>query len=131
MCLRIFISLKQCISFENYKIMVGRLLVMSQESNMIADDVVVVVVVKSVSSVQAFVTPRTAACQAFLSFTISQSLLKLISIESVMPSSHLILCHPFSSFLQSFTATGSFPVSWLFPSGGQKIGAQLQQQSFQ
>ena len=64
--------------------MVGRLLVMSQVSNMIADDVVVVVVVKSVSSVQVFVTPRTAACQAFLSFTIYQSLLKFISIESMI-----------------------------------------------
>ena len=40
-------------------------------------------------------TPWTAARQASLSFTISQSLLKLMSIESVMPSSHLILCHPF------------------------------------
>ena len=39
-------------------------------------------------------TPRTAACQVFLSFTISQSLLKLMSIELVMPSNHLILCHP-------------------------------------
>ena len=39
-------------------------------------------------------TPWTAAHQASLSFTISQSLLKLVSIESVMPSSHLILCHP-------------------------------------
>ena len=39
-------------------------------------------------------TPWTAACQAFLSFTVSQSLLKLMSIESVMPSNHLILCHP-------------------------------------
>ena len=39
-------------------------------------------------------TPRTAACQAFLSFTISQSLLKLISAELVMPSNHLILCCP-------------------------------------
>ena len=38
--------------------------------------------------------PWTAACQAFLSFTISQSLLKLMSIESVMPSNQLILCHP-------------------------------------
>ena len=36
----------------------------------------------------------TAACQASLSFTVSQSLLKLMSIESVMPSNHLILCHP-------------------------------------
>ena len=39
-------------------------------------------------------TPWTAACQASLSFTISQSLLKLMSIELVMPSNHLILCHP-------------------------------------
>ena len=39
-------------------------------------------------------TPWTAACWAFLSFTISWSLLKLISIKSVMPSNHLILCHP-------------------------------------
>ena len=41
-----------------------------------------------------FATPWTAACQAFLSITNSQSLLKLISIESVIPSSHLILCRP-------------------------------------
>ena len=41
-----------------------------------------------------FVTPCTAACQASLSITISQSLLKLMSIKSVMPSSHLILCCP-------------------------------------
>ena len=41
-----------------------------------------------------FATPWTAACQASLSFTISQSLLKFVSIESVMPSNHLILCHP-------------------------------------
>ena len=41
-----------------------------------------------------FATPRTAACQASLSFTVSQSLLKLMSIRSMMPSSHLILCRP-------------------------------------
>ena len=41
-----------------------------------------------------FATPWTAACQASLSITISQSLLKLMSITSVMPSNHLILCHP-------------------------------------
>ena len=41
-----------------------------------------------------FATPWTAACQASLSFTISWSLLKLMSFESVMPSNHLILCHP-------------------------------------
>ena len=50
--------------------------------------------VQLLSRVQLFVTPWTAARQASLSVTNSQSLLKLISIESVMPSSHLILCHP-------------------------------------
>ena len=50
--------------------------------------------VQSLSHVQLFVTPWTAARQASLSFTISQSLLKFISIELVMPSNHLILCHP-------------------------------------
>ena len=49
----------------------------------------------SLSCVRLFATPWTAACQASLSITNSQSLLKLKSIESVMPSSHLILCHPF------------------------------------
>ena len=48
---------------------------------------------QSLSPVQLFVTPWTAACQASLSITNSQSLLKLMSIKSVTPSSHLILCH--------------------------------------
>ena len=48
---------------------------------------------QSLSHVQLFATPWTAACQASLSITNSQSLLKLMSIESVMPSNHLILCH--------------------------------------
>ena len=47
--------------------------------------------VQSLSCVQLFVTPRTKACQASLSFTISQTLLRLMCIESVMPSNHLIL----------------------------------------
>ena len=50
--------------------------------------------VQSLSSVQLFVTPRTAAHQASLSITNSWNLPKLMSIESVMPSSHLILCRP-------------------------------------
>ena len=50
--------------------------------------------VQSLTHVQLFATPWTAACQASLSITNSWSLLKLMSIESVMPSSHLILCHP-------------------------------------
>ena len=52
------------------------------------------IAVQSLSHVQPFVTPWTAACQASLAFTISQSLLQLISTESVTPSNHLILCHP-------------------------------------
>ena len=59
-----------------------------------SDWVTMSLVVQSMSSVWLFVTPWTAACQASLSFTISWSLLKLMSIESVMPSNHLILCHP-------------------------------------
>ena len=51
-------------------------------------------VVHSLSRVSLFVTPRTAAQQTSLSFTISQSLLKFMSIESVMLSNHAILCHP-------------------------------------
>ena len=51
-------------------------------------------VVQSLSAVQLFVTPWTAACQAPLSFTVSQSLPKSMSIESVMLSNHLILCCP-------------------------------------
>ena len=50
--------------------------------------------VQSLSRVQLFVTPWTAACQASLSITNSRNLLKLMSIESVMPSNHFILCHP-------------------------------------
>ena len=49
--------------------------------------------IQSLSLVQLFVTPWTAAYHAFLSITISQSLLKLMSIKSVVPSNHLILCH--------------------------------------
>ena len=51
-------------------------------------------VVQLLSPVLLFVIPWTAACQAFLYFTIFQSLLKLMSIESMMPSTHLIFCHP-------------------------------------
>ena len=50
--------------------------------------------VQSFSCVQLFAVPWTAACQASLSFTISQSLCKLVSIKALMPSNHLILCHP-------------------------------------
>ena len=84
---------------------------------------VVVGVVQSLSHVCLFGTPRTAACQASLSFTISQSLLKLTSIELVMPPKHLILCCPLLLLPSIFPTSGSFPVSWLFASSGQCNGA--------
>ena len=68
-------------------------------------------------------TAWTVAHQTSLSFTIFQSLLKLVSIEAVMPSNHLILCSPFYSCPQSFPPSGSFLMSQLFTSGGQSIGA--------
>ena len=83
----------------------------------------------SVSSVQSlrhvwlFATPWTAAHQTSLSITNYWSLLKPTSIESVIPSNQLILCCPFSSHLQSFPASGSFPMSPFFASGGQRIGS--------
>ena len=78
--------------------------------------------VQSLSCVQLFVTPWTAAWQASLTITNSQSLLKFMSIKLVMPSNHLILCHPLLLLLQSFPASGSFPMSQFFESGGQNIG---------
>ena len=79
--------------------------------------------VQSLSHVRLSTTPWTAAHQAFLSITNSQSPSKPMSIESVMPSNHLNLCHPFSSCPQSFLASGSFPMSQFFASGGQSIRA--------
>ena len=79
--------------------------------------------VQSLSPVQLFATPWTAAHQTSLSTTNSWSLLKLMSIESVMLSNYLILCHSFSFCLQSFPASGSFPMNQLFTSVGKSIGA--------
>ena len=79
------------------------------------------VVVQLLSHVWLFVTPCTVACQAPLSSTMSQSFLKFMSVELVMLSNHFILCHPFSFCPQSFPASGSFPMSWLFASGDQSI----------
>ena len=64
--------------------------------------------VQSLSCVRLFVTPWTAACQASLSFTISQSLLKLKSIALVMLSNHLILCHPFLLLSSIFLHIGVY-----------------------
>ena len=57
-----------------------------------------------------------------LSITSSQSLLKLMSVESVMSSNHLVFCQHFSCCIQSFLVSGSFPVSQFLTSGGQNIG---------
>ena len=76
--------------------------------------------VQSFICVRLFATPWTAAHQASLSITNSWSLPKLMSIESVMPSNHLILCRSLFSCPQSFPTSGSFPMNQLFASGGQK-----------
>ena len=64
--------------------------------------------VQSLSCVWLFVTPWTAACQASLAIASFQSLLKLMSIESVMPSNHLILCHPLLLLPSIFPSTRAF-----------------------
>ena len=79
--------------------------------------------VQSLSHVWLFVTPWTAARRASLSITNSRSLLKLMFIESVMRPTISSSVIPFSSCLQSFPVSGSFPVSSFFASGGQSIGA--------
>ena len=86
--------------------------------------------VQLLSHIQIFVIPWTAACQASLSFTTSQSLLKFMSIESVMPSNHLILCHPLlllPSVLPSirvFSRESVLHIRW------PKLEFQFQHQSF-
>ena len=78
--------------------------------------------VQSLSHVRLFATTWIAARQASLSITNPRSSLRLTSIESVMPSSHLILCGPFFSCTQYLPASESFPVSQLFAWGGQSTG---------
>jgi len=69
------------------------------------------------------VTPWNVALQPSLSITNTWSLLRLMPIESVMPSNHLILCSPLLLLPSIFPSIGSFPVSQLFTSGGQCIGS--------
>ena len=80
------------------------------------------VVVQSLSHVCLFATPLTIAHKASLSITISGSLLRLKSIESVVPSNHLISVFPFSSCLQSLPASGSFQMSQFFTASGPSTG---------
>ena len=70
-------------------------------------------VVQSLSCVCLFATLGTAACQVSLYFINCRSLLKLTPIESVMPSNHLILCHPLLLLPSIFASIRVFPVSWL------------------
>ena len=79
-----------------------------------------ILVVQLLSHVQLFATTYTEAFQTSLSFTISQSLLKLMSIESMRPSISSSVAPPPS--LSFFPASTSFPLSWLFASSGQRIG---------
>ena len=86
--------------------------------------------VQLLSHVRLFATPWTTACQASLSITNSRSLLKLMSIELMMPSNHLILCC--SLLLPSvFPRMRVFLMSQFFTSGGKVLEIQPQQQSFQ
>ena len=78
--------------------------------------------VQSLSRVQLAATPWTVARQASLSITNSQCLLKLLFIESVLPSKHLILCQPLLIPPSIFPASGSFQMSQFLSSGGQSIG---------
>ena len=79
--------------------------------------------VLSLTCVRLFTTPWSAAHQTFLSITNSWSLLKLMSIEPVMPSNHLILCHPLFLLPSILPIIRIFPVSQFFASGGQTTGA--------
>ena len=79
--------------------------------------------VQSVSHVQLFLTPWTAARQVSLSITNSRSLVKLMSIELVMPSNHFILCCPLLLLPSIFSSIRVFQMSQLFVSGGQSTGA--------
>ena len=94
----------------------------------------IIIVVQSLSRVWLFATPWTATRQVSLSFTISQSVLKLMSIKSVMPSSHLILCRPLFLLLSIFPSIRVFFNELTFSSDGESIRwpmSQLQHQSFQ
>ena len=82
----------------------------------------VIIVVQLLNHVQLFATPLITSGQTSQSFTVSLSLLKFMSTESVMPSNHLILCHPLLLLPSIFPRVRIFPMSCIFASGGQSIG---------
>ena len=81
----------------------------------------IIVIVQLLSCVQFFVTPQTAAHQASLSVTNSQSLLRLMSIGPTVPSSQFILCHPLLLLPSVFPSNRVFTMSCFFTLGGQSI----------
>ena len=89
------------------------------------------VVVQLLSCVQLFVTPWTAARQASLSFTVSQHLLKLMSIESMMPPNHLILCHSLLLLPSIFPSIRVFSNELALYMLAKVLELQFQHQSFQ
>ena len=87
--------------------------------------------VQSLNSVWLFATPWTAACQASLSITNSWSLLKLMSIELVMPANHLILCHPLLLLLLVLPSIRVFSIESVLHISCEVLELQLQHQAFQ
>ena len=98
-----------------------------QYSNLFSE----IVVVQLLSHVRFFANPWTAACQAFLSFTISLSFLKLMSIESVMPSNHHIFCRPLLLLPSIFPSIRVFSSESVLCIMWPVLKFQLQHQSFQ
>ena len=79
--------------------------------------------VQSLSLIQLFTTPWTSVCQASLSITNSWGLLKLVSIEWVLPSNYLVLCHPILLLPSVFPSITVFSTESVLRSGGQSVGA--------
>ena len=119
--------LRVCIfskNYDDYLFQCHRISLLQTESfQKLEHTINMVVVVQLLSHVQLFVTPWSEAHHVSLSFTISQRLLKFMSIESVMLSNLLHLCCLLLFCLHSFIESGSFPMSRLFASGGQSIRA--------
>ena len=125
-------------SFINIKLLVSYLMILTLnfavfEINLAIPfyDYICLVVIQLLSRVQLFATPWTAAHQASLSFTIFQSLHKLMSIELVVPSSHLIFCRPLLLPLSIFPSIRVFSNELALCMVARVLEFQLQHQSFQ
>ena len=86
----------------------------------------IVAVVQSLSRVQLFAAPWTAACQASLSFTISSSMIRLMFIELMMPPNHLILCCPLLLLPSIFPSTRVFSSELAFPTSSVQSFSHVQ-----